>query len=36
VIVGNNWNDNIDIARNEEDGELAIHLEVSTASCYIN
>jgi len=36
VTVGSNGIANFVIGRNEEDGVLAIHLGVSTASCYIN
>jgi len=35
VIVGSNGIVNIVIGRNEDDCVLAIHLGVSTASCYI-
>jgi hypothetical protein len=35
VIVGSNGIANIVIGSNDEDGVLAIHLGVSTASCYI-
>ena len=35
VTVGSNGIANFVIGRNEEDGVLAIHLGVSTASCYI-
>ena len=35
VTVGSNGIANIVIGRNEEDGVLAFHLGVSTASCYV-
>jgi len=35
VTVGNNGIANFLIGRNEEDGVLAFHLGVSTASCYV-